>query len=117
MIDGVNIKTGVLADPKASDAAKMKAVAQQFEAVFVRQMLGSMRQAKLDDDIMGSDATDQFREMQDAHVADNLASKGVFGIAEMLQKQFAGRVSATRPGTPAAPAASGNILPAGRKGS
>jgi flagellar protein FlgJ len=92
MIGSVKTTTGALADPKASQTDKLKAVARQFEAVFLRQMIGSMRQAKLSDDIMGSDATDQFREMQDSHVADDLASKGALGIADMLVKQFAARV-------------------------
>lgn len=93
MIESVKTTTGALADPKASQTDKLKAVAKQFEAVFLRQMIGSMRQAKLSDDIMGSDATDQFREMQDSHVADDLASKGALGIADMLVKQFAARVA------------------------
>lgn len=93
MIESVKTTTGALADPKASQTEKLKAVAKQFEAVFLRQMIGSMRQAKLSDDIMGSDATDQFREMQDSHVADDLASKGALGIADMLVKQFAARVA------------------------
>lgn len=103
MIGSVKLSTGALADPKASQNDKLKAVAKQFEAVFLRQMIGSMRQAKLGDDIMGSDATDQFTEMQDAHIADNLAGKGALGIADMLVKQFAARVG---PG-PATPAVSG----------
>jgi flagellar protein FlgJ len=105
MIGNVDVKTGVLADPRASETDKLKAVAKQFEAVFLRQMIGSMREAKLGDDIAGSDATDQFREMQDAHVADNLADKGMLGISDMLVKQFAARVSPTKGGTPAAVAA------------
>src|SRR5205085_10341472 len=102
MIDGVSIKTGALADPRASDLDKLKAAAKQFEAVFTRQMLKSMRDAKLsDDDLFASDATDQFREMQDANLADQLAGKGAIGIADLLVKQFQARVSKT----PAASAA------------
>lgn len=101
MIESVNAKTGALADPKANEADKLKAVAKQFEAVFMRQMIGSMRKAKLSDDVMGSDATDQFTEMQDSHVADDLAGKGVLGIADMLVKQFSARVASSRPGATA----------------
>jgi flagellar protein FlgJ len=101
MIESVSAKTGVLADPKAGETDKLKAVAKQFEAVFMRQMIGSMRQAKLTDDEMGSDATDQFTEMQDSHVADNLASKGVLGISDMLVKQFSARVGSSKPGAAA----------------
>ena len=68
---------------------QLKAAAQAFEAVFMRQMIGSMRQASLGDDLLGSSATDQFRDMQDAQVADNMAKNGNgFGIAKMLLQQF-----------------------------
>jgi peptidoglycan hydrolase FlgJ len=73
------------ADEKRQQLVK---AAQAFEAVFMRQMIGSMRQASLGDDLFGSSATDQFREMQDAKLADEMAADGGFGIAEMLLKQF-----------------------------
>jgi len=101
MIGSVKATTGALADPKASDNEKLKAVARQFEAVFLRQMIGSMRQAGLGDDIMGSDATDQFRDMQDSHIADDLAGKGALGIADLLVKQFAARVTPAKDATAA----------------
>ncbi|MEQ1689153.1 MAG: rod-binding protein [Sphingopyxis sp.] len=62
--------------------------AQAFEAIFLRQMLGAMRAAKLSDDPLSNAASDQFREMGDANLADQLSQQG-FGIAEMLLRQFA----------------------------
>lgn len=67
---------------------QLKAAAEAFEAVFLRQMIGSMRQAKLGEDILGGSATEQFRELSDAKLADNMAETGSFGIAELLLKQF-----------------------------
>ena len=72
----------------------LKAVAKQFEAIFARQMIGSMRTAKLGDDLFGSDAGDQFRDMADARLAETMADKGTFGIAEMLVKQFGAKAPA-----------------------
>ena len=66
----------------------LKKAAQAFEAVFLRQMIGSMRQASLGEDLMGSSATEQFREMSDAKVADQMAATGSLGIAQLLLKQF-----------------------------
>lgn len=103
MINGVSIKSGVLGDPKASELDQLKAAAKQFEAVFTRQMLKSTREAKLaDDDLFGSDATDQFREMQDANLADQLSAKGAIGIADLLVRQFQSRIAkpAAAPGNP-----------------
>ena len=84
-------------DSKSSDLEKLKAVSKQFEAVFLRQILSSARQSKLGDDIMGSDATDQFRDMQDSRMDDSMADKGVFGISQLLVKQFQARVSGAKP--------------------
>lgn len=71
---------------------QLKAAAEAFEAVFLRQMIGSMRQANLaDDDLLGGGrAAEQFRDMQDSKLADSMADKGSFGIAELLLKQFGG---------------------------
>ena len=68
--------------------AQLAQAAQAFEAVFLRQMIGSMRQAKLGEDILGGQAADTFTEMSDAKLADGMAENSSFGIAEMLLKQF-----------------------------
>lgn len=74
--------------PKPAAKADLKAAAQKFEAVFLRELIGSMRKAKLAEDVFGSSATDSFREMADARTADSMAGLGQFGIANMLEKQF-----------------------------
>jgi flagellar protein FlgJ len=73
------------ADPRQSE---LRTAAQAFEAVFLRQMIGSMRQARLADDPFGTQATEQFREMSDARLADEMSQQGSFGIAQMLLAQF-----------------------------
>lgn len=77
------------ADPAADrQRAQMQQAAEAFEAIFLRQMIGSMRQARLAEDVFGSSATDQFREMADAQLADNMSRQNSFGIAELLMTQF-----------------------------
>lgn len=76
--------------------AELKKAAQAFEAVFLRQMIGSMRTAKLGEDLFGSEATNQFREMSDARLADSMAEKGAFGIAEMLIGQLGKHLPAAK---------------------
>ncbi|AEI37517.1 MAG: rod-binding protein [Zymomonas mobilis subsp. pomaceae] len=80
-----------------TDNSKIAAVAQKFEAIFNRQMLSEMRKASLsDDDLLGSDAEDQFRDMQDSKLADNLAANsGHNGISAMLIQQMGGQLSAS----------------------
>jgi len=84
--------TAAAAQPAANaDKRKqLEAAAKAFEAVFMRQMIGSMRQAKLADDDLtgGGSAADQFRDLQDAKLADSMVEKGGFGVAQMLLKQF-----------------------------
>jgi peptidoglycan hydrolase FlgJ len=74
----------------ANDNAALRSAAQAFEAVFLRQMIGAMRQAGPAEDILGSSATEQFRDMSDARLADDMAGRGGFGIAQMLLKQLEG---------------------------
>ncbi len=57
---------------------------RQFEAVFTKMMLKSMRQPKLADDIFGSKALDTFREMQDAQFADKMAQAKPLGIGKAV---------------------------------
>ena len=71
----------------------LRKAAEAFEAVILRQLMSSMRQAKLADDIFGSSATDNFREMADARTADSLAAMRQFGIADMVERQFRGQLS------------------------
>jgi flagellar protein FlgJ len=98
------------ASTTSPEMAKFKKTAQQFEAVFIRQMIGSMRSASPGDGIFDSEATKQFQDMSDAKTADVMAAKGALGIADMLVKQYGARIApgaaATAvPGTAAAPAA------------
>ncbi|WP_079637711.1 rod-binding protein [Sphingopyxis flava] len=73
----------------------LRKAAEAFEAVILRQLMASMRQAKLGEDIFGSSATDNFREMADARTADSIASMRQFGIASMVEAQFRARVAAS----------------------
>ena len=77
--------TAVKATPTAPD---LTGVAQRFEAVFLRQMLATMRKGKLGDDIFGSSATDSYREMADANTADALAKRGAFGLADLVSHEL-----------------------------
>lgn len=73
---------------KAVDPALEKA-AHAFEAIFVRQMIGAMRSASLDDGMFDNGGSEQFRDMADARTADALASKHAMGIADLLLQQLA----------------------------
>ncbi len=78
------------ATPGKSEAetAELRKAAQSFEAIFLRQMIGAMRSATDGDTLLGSTATDQFRDLMDARVAEDMAGRQSLGIADMVLKQF-----------------------------
>ena len=86
---------------------ELRQAAQAFEAVFIRQLIGSMRNARLAEDMFGSQATEQFRDMADGRLADSMAQQGTFGIADLLTAQFERHRSLQQP-RPAAPDANAN---------
>ena len=77
-------------EPSKGDL-ELRKVAEAFEAVMLRQMMASMRKAKLSEDILGSSASDSFREMADARVADSMSAMRQFGIADIIEKQLKGK--------------------------
>lgn len=82
--------------PPSSIDPSLKKVAEQFEAIFVRQMISSMRQARLVDDPLDSSATDNFRELADARTADTMASGGHLGLAQMIERQLASKAGSVK---------------------
>lgn len=70
---------------------ELRKAAEAFEAIILRQMMASMRKAKLADDMFGSGATDNFREMAGAKLADNMSGLRQFGIADLVERQLASR--------------------------
>ena len=98
MINPVNSQTPAPAgDASAQRRQELRQAAQAFEAVFIRQLIGSMRNARLAEDMFGSQATEQFRDMADARLADSMSRQGTFGIAELLTAQFERRRSVQPP--------------------
>ncbi len=70
---------------------ELRKAAEAFEAVILRQLIGTMRSAKLADEMFGSNATSQFRELADARTADAMAQMRAFGIADMVEAQLTKR--------------------------
>jgi flagellar protein FlgJ len=77
------LRTQAKSDPDKA----LKQAASQFEAVFVRQLLKSMREATSQNDPLSSDTTRMMQGMYDEQIAQKLAQKGL-GIADMMVKQL-----------------------------
>ncbi len=102
------LASATTADKASADQAKLKTAAQQFEAVFLRQMIGTMRQASLGDGMFDSEATQQFQDMADSKTADAMSQKGVLHLADLLEKQLGATVARQAGATAAATAAKYN---------
>ena len=75
-------------DIKNKNNEDLRDVAEQFEAIFVHQMLKQARQSKLAEGIFSSEAQDTFNNMLDQEYSQILSKKNNFGIAEGLIRQF-----------------------------
>ena len=75
-----------------SRPADLQSAAEQFEALFIQQLLKQARSAKLAEDILGSEAGDTYTEMLDQERANQLSAQMNLGIADALVNQFSNRV-------------------------
>ena len=76
----------------SSKHKELRDVAEQFESIFIHQMLKQAKQNKLAEGIFNSEAQDTFNNMLDMEYSEILSKKNNFGIAEALIKQFQPRV-------------------------
>jgi flagellar protein FlgJ len=68
--------------------ASLEEVAQQFEAIFVNELMKTSRAAKLSDDILSNSGTQPFLEMMDQEFSQTISKRNSLGIAEALVQQF-----------------------------
>ena len=78
------------AKTERNDRAALKETAQQFEAMMIRQMLKSMRDASnvLKSDLTSSHAQDMFEGMFDQEVAVQLSKRNQLGLSDMLVRHL-----------------------------
>ncbi len=84
--------------PSDKEDAKLKQACQDFEAVFVNQLLQSMRKTVAKSELFGDSREEEtYQEMMDWEVARSVAKQGSAGIADMLYRQLkADQMSAER---------------------
>jgi flagellar protein FlgJ len=75
-------------DSKTQDSSNLREVAKQFESLFTRQMLKSMREANYGDSLLGSDQQSFYQGMYDDQLAVELSKGHGLGLADMLVKQL-----------------------------
>ena len=96
---GTGTATATAPVASASDPRqKLQAATQGFEAIFLRQMLHSARDANFGGNgIFDSDEAKQIATMSDDAMADTLSKSGAFGLARTLENQLARQLPPGRP--------------------
>ena len=105
--------TSLKRDARAQDPTALRETARQFESVFTRMLLKSMRQASQGDALFDSQQSGFYRDMFDDQLAVEMSRGKGLGLAEMMVEQLlranAGQSSAAAtaitPGKPGGDAA------------
>jgi flagellar protein FlgJ len=90
---------------EANDPETLRAAAKQFESLFTKMMLDSMRSASMGDPLFGSDQGDMYQDMADDQLAVQLSQGKGLGLADMLIRQLSNGVSGTAAARPLGSAA------------
>lgn len=86
-----NFTSGQIDEKNNSADPALRAVAEQFEAMFVYEMMKSSRAAKLFDDPLNTSASEPFIEMMDKEISQKVSDYSSLGIAEAIVTQFNGK--------------------------
>src|ERR1700740_339234 len=78
------LKRAARDDPRQA----VKKVATQFEALFMQMVLKSMREATPHSGLLDSQEQDMYRGMLDQQVAQQVASGGGTGLADVIARQL-----------------------------
>ena len=89
-IKSVNYQTdtGFTLFQKNKNQANLEALAEEFESMFINQMLKNARDSKLSESLFSSDEEANFGSMLDQERSRSLALNLDLGIAEALVRQF-----------------------------
>ena len=79
----------------ATDKTQLHQVAQQFEAIFVRQMMAEARKSHMGATLFSNQGTDTFREMQEQSFAQIVTKQGGLGFAKMIEKSLSLQLART----------------------
>src|SRR5689334_25336828 len=71
-----------------NDPKVLREAAKQFESLFTKMMLESMRKASFGDPMFGSDQGDMYQGMMDDQMAVQLSQGKGLGLADMLIRQL-----------------------------
>ena len=71
---------------------ELKEISNQFESIFINQILKQARKNKIENGLFDSEAINTFNSMIDEQYSEILSKKTNFGISEALFNQFKSQV-------------------------
>ncbi|NLT94385.1 MAG: flagellar biosynthesis protein FlgJ [Clostridia bacterium] len=76
------------------DAAKLMEACQQFESIFIHQMISQMRATIPEGGLLEKSTGEEiFQDMLDQQYAENISKAGGIGLAKILYDQLAPRIN------------------------
>ena len=88
IFNDVGYLSSLRAEAASAPNKAIEEVASQFEALFIQQMMKSMRDAVPKSDLTQSDHLETYQSMADRQMAVGLSRQGGIGIARMLVEQM-----------------------------
>jgi flagellar protein FlgJ len=82
----------------ADSPEALREVARQFESIFTKMMLESMRAASFGDPLFGSDQGDMYQDMMDDQLAIEMSQGKGLGLADLLIRQLSHGANMKSPG-------------------
>ena len=73
---------------EGSNSESLKKVGEEFEAIFLTNMLKQVRDSKLSDGLFDSKAQDTYLSLLDQETARRIASKIDLGIADAISRTY-----------------------------
>jgi len=99
--------TALKKSAKGNDPEALRQVAKQYESLFARMMIKSMRDAVGKDPIFGSDQAQSYQEMYDDQLSLEITKGHGLGLADMLVRQMQKLSGAQAGATPGATGSTG----------
>lgn len=75
----------------------LRPVAEQFESMFLSQILKQSREVSFDDKFMDGENADFYKDWYDQQLAQDLGSKGSLGLADKIVEELSPKLQALSP--------------------
>ncbi|BBP45513.1 hypothetical protein THMIRHAS_08860 [Thiosulfatimonas sediminis] len=83
-----DLKTTAKQDPKEA----LRPMAEQFEALFLQQVMKEARKVSFDEGWLDGNQGDFYKDWHDSQLAQSLSSKGSLGLADSIVEQLAPKI-------------------------